>query len=46
MLFQTLLCGVLRKRLHLKACKVSIVQGIKCQRFRNTRHTVTFETPL
>jgi hypothetical protein len=44
-----LLCGVLRKRLHLKVHKLSIIQGVerwtyafKCKRFSNTRRTVTF----
>jgi hypothetical protein len=46
---------VLRKRLHLKAYKLFIVQGtrlslswfaFKCKRFLNTRHTVTFGVPL
>jgi hypothetical protein len=45
---------VLRKRLNLKAYKLSIVQHFewwilctpKCKRYRNTRHTVTFGIPL
>jgi hypothetical protein len=41
----------LQKRLHLKAYKLPIVHGVvcmsvKCERFRNTRHTVTFGIPL
>jgi hypothetical protein len=33
-------CRVLRKRLNCPS------YGFKCKRFRNTRHTVTFEIPL
>jgi hypothetical protein len=43
---------VLRKRLHLRACKLSIVQGVerclyafKCKCFRNSCHKVTFRIP-
>jgi hypothetical protein len=45
---------VLRKRLHLKAYKLSIIQGVgrwtvytpSCLTFRNTRHIATFGKPL
>jgi hypothetical protein len=45
-------CVVLRKSLHLKARKLSIVQGercmqaFKCKRLRNNHHTVIFGIPL
>jgi hypothetical protein len=37
---------MLRKRLQLKAYKLSIFQGVKCKRVGNTRHTVTFGIPF